>query len=209
MKTLIWPIVLIGATDSKEAKKAFAYADTKNWGKIDEILASGEFEVEMQEDSKIGRKLLQIATAQNDLEAMKMLLRKYKADANAIGPNGQTAIYGAKSIEAVKLIKEFAGEIGKRCVFGATVLNSAIFNGNLELIKFLISQKMNLNTQDFRDGFTPLHIAVVQKLTPIIELLLKNNADTTIRDNKGHRAEDLANTEEIIELFKKNKKEIS
>ncbi len=66
-----------------------------------------------------------------------------------------------------------------------TLLHKAVFSGNFEICKFLISKKHDLNCINMF-GQTPLHIAYINNNTDIIQLLLESGASTDIRDNDNY-----------------------
>ncbi|KAL8788542.1 MAG: hypothetical protein Q9213_001615 [Squamulea squamosa] len=67
----------------------------------------------------------------------------------------------------------------------------AAVEGHLRLLKWLHEQGCNINNQNCR-GRTPLMIASLWGRLGVVEYLLKNGADATLRDKKGRNALDLA-----------------
>jgi ankyrin repeat protein len=64
------------------------------------------------------------------------------------------------------------------------LINSAFYN-NVELLKWLIKNKANINMQD-SIGFTALHFACQEGHIESVKVLLENNADIDIVDTYGN-----------------------
>ena len=91
---------------------------------------------------------------------------------------------------------------------GQDILHEAAEAGNLELIEKEIAEGANINSQNGRDGETPLQRAATRGQIEAAELLLSKGADVNIgRKRDGQTALDLAEDrghEELAELLKKN-----
>ncbi|MCM2321724.1 MAG: ankyrin repeat domain-containing protein [Oligoflexia bacterium] len=74
---------------------------------------------------------------------------------------------------------------------GNTVLMYAAANGHTRLVKYLLSQRVNVNARD-PNGTTALMWAVYKGHTEVVNILLKSRADTFIRRDDGDRAIDIA-----------------
>lgn len=68
-------------------------------------------------------------------------------------------------------------------------LHAAVFYGLYRIVEKCIANGENINLQNAM-GNTALHIACFMRRTLIIELLLRNGADETIKNNKGYLPED-------------------
>ena len=68
---------------------------------------------------------------------------------------------------------------------GRTLLINACFYNRIEIVKFLVSQKANVNSKD-KIGNTPLHAAAQEGNIEIIEILLKNGANINEKNNFGN-----------------------
>lgn len=91
-------------------------------------------------------------------------------------------------------------------VLGKSILNTAVFYENYNIVKLLIDYDKSLvNKSDKKDGFTPLMDAVLKANKSIIKLLLENGADPLQKDYKGYTALDLAvefGKGEIVKMLK-------
>ena len=91
---------------------------------------------------------------------------------------------------------------------GQDILHEAAEAGNLELIEKEIAEGANINSQNGRDGETPLQRAATRGQIEAAELLLSKGADVNIgRKKDGQTALDLAEDrghEDLAKLLKKN-----
>jgi len=70
---------------------------------------------------------------------------------------------------------------------GNYALNISAQNGNIELTKFLLSKKANINAQN-ANGQTALHMSVEYDFHYQTKFLLDANADIGVKNNDGHDA---------------------
>ena len=88
---------------------------------------------------------------------------------------------------------------------GNHLLYSAAMNGREEIVKTLLKEsKKEINTQN-TEGKTALIIAAEYGYTNIVEILVENGADQTIKSKEGKVAFDYAvqwEHQEIIEVLK-------
>jgi ankyrin repeat protein len=64
-------------------------------------------------------------------------------------------------------------------MFGSKPLHYAIYQKNIELLKFLLAEKANIESRDLFDH-TPLFVAVKRNHFECVKILLENNADVKI-----------------------------
>ena len=107
---------------------------------------------------------LHLATLCNHKEIVELLISN-GADVNAKDDNGYAPIFGVA----------FDHEAGDPC----------------EVVKTLIAHGADVNTRD-TDGLTPLHNAAMNGKRGVVELLLANNADPTLKSKLGITAEQFA-----------------
>jgi len=73
-----------------------------------------------------------------------------------------------------------------------TLIHYAVSSGNVGLIQWLIDTKqIDINAKD-QSGETALHRATRQNNREVVELLARNGADLTIKNNEGLRASEIA-----------------
>ena len=78
-------------------------------------------------------------------------------------------------------------------------LHIAVKNNSIKLVKYFLNKKLSPNDLN-NDGQTPLHFALKEGNKEIIELLIKNGADISIKDNEGKKPTD-DGSKEIIKYF--------
>jgi ankyrin repeat protein len=83
-----------------------------------------------------------------------------------------------------QLLEENPSLIDARRESGWTLLQEAIFGGNYDAIKLLLTRGADVHTQDER-GWTPLHEAAYNSTAEVVKLLLSFGANTDATDNYG------------------------
>jgi ankyrin repeat protein len=87
---------------------------------------------------------------------------------------------------------------------GVSILDMAITYDNIEMVKYLIEQGIDINKTTRKSGFTALMAAACYGRVEIMKMLLEEGADTTLKDLKGFSAIDFArkmNKKSILELL--------
>ncbi|MCD4769718.1 MAG: ankyrin repeat domain-containing protein [Bacteroidales bacterium] len=152
--------------------------------------------------------------ANNSYETTAFLISK-GADLNRVANDGTTAFITAlfkafvsNSFETLELLIENGADINltkkENGANGYAALSYAARSAKLDLIDFLISNGADVN-HTTSDGDTPLIIAAEQESAIVAELLLKNGADKSIKNNSGKIALDFAEmtgSQELIDLLK-------
>lgn len=152
--------------------------------------------------------------ANNSYETTVFLISK-GADLNRVANDGTTALITAlfrafvsNSFETLELLIENGADINltkkENGANGYAALSYAVRSAKLDLIDFLISNGADVN-HTTSDGDTPLIIAAEQESAIVAELLLKNGADKSIKNNNGKIALDfaeMAGSQELINLLK-------
>ena len=82
-----------------------------------------------------------------------------------------------------KLILTLGLIAGLNCLY-ATPIHDAALVGDLEKIKSLVSNGVNINVPQ-EDGYTPLHFAVSNSRLEVVELLISLGADVDVLDPAG------------------------
>ncbi len=87
---------------------------------------------------------------------------------------------------------------------GVSILDVAITYDNVEMVKYLIENGIDINQTNRRSGFTSLMAAACYGRVEIAKILLKNNVDQTAKDLKGFTAIDFArkmNKKSVLSLL--------
>lgn len=91
--------------------------------------------------------------------------------------------------EIVKILLDNGAAVDTKDSLGHTALSIAIFRKSSRIAKLLLENGADVNTQD-NFGDTPLIKATLQSYTEGIQLLTRYHACTTLRNNRGVRAQD-------------------
>jgi ankyrin repeat protein len=111
-----------------------------------------------------------------------------RSDGNAITSSGY------------KILSKVFKKASKGCSNrGESLFIIACRFGRLEIIRYLIEQKVQINQADGY-GWTPLHIACKYRNIELVKLLLQNRADINIKTNRGETALQISQDEEYFTL---------
>jgi len=147
------------------------------------------------------------------LEIVKYLI-KQGIDINAKDENGLTVLFFAykkKNLEIVKYLtklfdagykkslklnnflienEEHGTDINAKNEFGETILFNACFEGDLDIVKYLVEEKkLDIDVKD-KNGLSPLFSAVItaccfNEKIDIVKYLVEHGADINTKSNKG------------------------
>ena len=153
----------------------------KDYSKIGAILNSG---VNVNQSFIEGNNIVLFSAQYKDITMLQLAVSK-KANLNILNNNKESIVYlastknGKEYLENIKILlpsKDFEILINKQTKSGRNPLHNAIYNGDLETIKFLVNNKVNLETKD-SNGQTPLHYAAALKKWDALEFMLKNGGN--------------------------------
>lgn len=115
---------------------------------------------------------------------------------------GIPLVYGARKINIVELLlKNESLNVNKSDPFGYTALHYSVFYSKLDVAKILLDQStIKINKPNIYNH-TPLYLAVSSGNAEMIQLLMYNGADPSIRDKQGNTPLSIAKEKEIIELL--------
>jgi ankyrin repeat protein len=151
---------------------------------------------------------LYTAIQMKDIESVKVLLEAFTDPiqkfvfVNVRNEHGETPLHSAtlyRQAEMVELLIASGANVNAKDRWGNTPLhNAVIFHhtktanfSRAEIAKILIAHGAEVNTRN-GNGQTPLHIAVEKRLVDMIKILIDNNANITMTNNKGIIPRDLA-----------------
>ncbi|XP_065062635.1 oxysterol-binding protein-related protein 1-like [Rhopilema esculentum] len=128
-----------------------------------------------------------------------LLLLKFGANVSIINGEGRTPLQMADNQEVLNLIK--AAERSQKLRCNEKLLNAAR-EGNMKRTKELLGcpSPPNINCRDLM-GNTPLHCAAYRGHKEVAVLLLQNGIDSTIKNNRGLTASELARDDKMRQLL--------
>ena len=95
-------------------------------------------------------------------------------------------------IDTLNALIDIGADVNFVSYRGHRILSSAVFEGNFNVVKFLLEKGADINAKD-TCGKTALHYAINKKSTiDLITLLLEKGADPKIEDESGRTALDYA-----------------
>ncbi len=148
---------------------------------------------------------LHIAAFYGHAECTKILFQ-YNADPNGLIACGYTPLHCAQTKEIAKVLLNARACIKHKNNFGRTPLGTICFSALFdrfamyspkkieqfkEVAQLLVDRGADINAVD-NDGYSALHMATLQQSVETLRFLLKNNADTNMRNKKGLTAFDIA-----------------
>lgn len=135
---------------------------------------------------------LYLAVVLNDKSMVEFLISKnVELDCAVIDgstPLFRTIVDGSKEIELL-LVK--AG-VNIKSDVGYTAIHAAVIKGDAQAVKFWIEKGINVNANINPYDVTPLHTAINEKNIEMVDVLMANGADITLRNRFGQTALELA-----------------
>nr|WCB87145.1 CPPV334 ankyrin repeat protein [Cooks petrelpox virus] len=185
-KEMIKTIIDCGVNvNIKNAKsKTFLHYAIKN-NDVDIVKMLFDYGADINIKDNNGYYPIHIATRSNSYKIIETLLEE-GADVNVKDNYGNTPLHNVTKYgdyDCIKLVLEYTNKINNKCNNGITPLHNAILY-NKSAVELLINN-FTINDTDV-DGYTPLHYALQPPCSiDIIDILLYNNADISIKDNNG------------------------
>lgn len=151
-------------------------------------------------------KWLEILKNDDFLSAKKYI--KDGADLNELNESGESvlacAIRARCDIDLLMLLIDSGADRDDFDDEGVSIFDMAITYDNIEMVKYLIEQGIDVNKTNRRSGFTPLMAAACYGRAEIAKLLLDSGASKEASDSKGFNATDFArkmNKKSVLELL--------
>ncbi|MCK9472458.1 ankyrin repeat domain-containing protein [Sulfurimonas sp.] len=131
----------------------------------------------------------------NDFLAVKKHISD-GADLNEANESGESVLasslrYGC-DFDLVMHLVENGADIFDFDEEGVSIFDMAITYNNIEMVKYLISKGVDVNSTTRRSKFTPLMAAACYGRTEVVKLLLEHGADRDAVDAKGISVIDFA-----------------
>lgn len=167
---------------------------SKNYDEIESHLKNGSnINVNLYD----GNNIAILSSFHGDIKLLNFAAEK-KADLTKINDKGESIIYWGSTkkdvsylmtVKSLLAAKDFDALIKKQTKTKRNPLHAAVlYNGNLEVVKFLLENKVSLKDKD-ENGQTPLHYAAALRKWDFLEYLLKNGGDINEVDAKNESVE--------------------
>jgi ankyrin repeat protein len=144
-----------------------------------------------------GNTIIHISAFHRDLDFL-LFAADHKANFKQLNNNDESILYWAAGGQSVQYLEEARAILGKdfdlllakQTKTGRTPLHSAIvYSANLDVIKWLIDNKININAKDI-NGKTALHYAAGMRKWEALEVMLKKGGNINEADDEGRTVED-------------------
>lgn len=127
-------------------------------------------------------------TKENGVDVFKTLVEKYKLNAKAVNPKGQSLLHALSrrgNLETINYVISKGADAKIIDKTGNTALMVASAGKNTELINLLLSKENNVNVVN-ANGESALTSAVSSGSSQIVSLLLEKGAKANIVDRQGN-----------------------
>jgi ankyrin repeat protein len=143
----------------------------------------------------------------NDFFGVKKYI-KDGADLNEASESGESVLasslrYGC-DLDLIMLLIESGADIYDFDEEGVAIFDMAVTYDNIDIVKYLIEQGINVNSTKRKSRFTPLMAAACYGRVEIAKLLIEHGADKNAVDMKGVSVIDFArktNKKSILKLL--------
>jgi uncharacterized protein len=130
------------------------------------------------------------------------------ADINETNESGESVLAYAMreccSMDTVMLLIENGADKFDFDDEGVSILDMAVTYNNVDMLKYLLKEGVDINQTKRRSGFTALMAAACYGRVEIAKILISNGVNQEARDMKGFRAVDFArkmNKKSVLELL--------
>ena len=170
-------------------------------------------DLEVRDDEQ--KTALMLAVIWNRLEVLKVLIDN-NANIKAQDRDGRHAPYEAARMEYLDALKMLVAKdrsvIDLKVPNGETPLIAAARYRNLDVVRYLVGQNANVNSQDNTRSSALRYLSdsgnrstIVRNTSPdLVRLLVNQNANVNLRDYNGETALQRASDPEIIKILKCN-----
>lgn len=147
----------------------------------------------------------------NDLAGAKKYV-KDGADVNEANETGESVLASSLryrcDFELIMFLVESGADIYDFDEEGVSIFDMAVTYDNIQIVKYLISKGIEVDSTNRRSRFTPLMAAVCYGRYEIVKLLMEHGANKNAVDSKGISVIDFArktNKKSILELLEYDK----
>jgi ankyrin repeat protein len=181
-----------------------AFLKAAGEGRIESIRRAIESGIDVNAADAESLTALHLASLNGHIQIVKLLL-EHQATINAQAVNSLTALHMAAyngHSDIVKLLLEHDVKVDPRDGEGKTPLLHACTGPFAETVAILIDAGADVNAAESTESFTPLMMAAGLGETDVVEILLRNKADKTIKDEDDEMAIDHARNSGHAQIIK-------
>lgn len=123
------------------------------------------------------------------------IMLKYGLDANLADREGHTPLamsFISKQRAATQVLIRRGADVNTHAADYITPLHFAAHQGDIEIVKMLVSYGAQIDAVITNNGYTPLHWAVIQGHANVVEFLVQSGARTDMPDKKGQTQLEIA-----------------
>ncbi|XP_046339940.2 ankyrin repeat domain-containing protein 29-like [Haliotis rufescens] len=135
-----------------------------------------------------GDNILHLACLGGNVEMIKYILFQNISDINCRGLNGRKPLMFAATEghrDVFDLVKRKGGNASVVDINGENILHSACLGGNVEMVKYILSQNISDINCKRVDGRTPLLVAAAEGHKDVFDLLVSKGGDVSAVDGDG------------------------
>ncbi|XP_046570765.1 ankyrin repeat domain-containing protein 50-like, partial [Haliotis rubra] len=167
-----------------------------------ELLVDKEASVSLVDET--GDNVLHCACRGGDVEVVKYILSKNRVDIDRRGSKKMTPIMVARHCghkEVVELLVSKTADGSLKYYNHKTMLHSACWEGNMEVVKYVLSQNIvDINSRRWKK--TPVMVAADRGHTELVEVLVENGAKLSLVCDDGSNILHLACKGGHLEMVK-------
>ncbi len=142
-------------------------------------------------------------------------VKKYIKDGGDINDSNESgesvlacALRSRCDIDLLMLLIKNGADIFEFDDEGVSIFDMSITYNNIDIVKYILEQGIDVNATHRRSRFTPLMAAASYGRVEITQILLEYGADKNMREDKGFSATDFArkmNKKSILDILEFNK----
>lgn len=147
-----------------------------------------------------GDTAMHVAAATGNVDIIKFLQQK-GGSFSAQTSNRDTPLHYAAmngNLPVILYLKEQGIDLNCKNELGETPLHAAVRYNHIEVAESLILAQADINAQDERQGWTPLHVACQRRLIPMALMLLHLGCQPIVRDAMNETALHVACRENLL-----------